>query len=235
MLLYNSGMKRSLVLVLAAALLTPGCADGGCDLSKPSPEPSAIAGKERPIKIQPGRFAGLSGDEINAAVPVPGGHPSYTEQVLVGLRHKTLAMAGAIGETDAGRCDEDVVGRVGFTTRCTVTYEGVEVPWVVEITGTEQAVMPGGLDYTYTSQPLASVHTARSVYEGFAFQLAGMRDKYEGRCDQIPALFTAKPGQDTEYRCQLINAFCENDGYGFEWVDRRVHIDEKGGVTFAGV
>ncbi|MGH3389694.1 MAG: hypothetical protein ACRDOO_12545 [Actinomadura sp.] len=219
----------------ATTLLAAGCADGGCNESRP-PKPSAIGaigGKERPVKVQPSEeLPGLlSGADVAAAVPEPDGFPPATEQVLVDLRHKTLLMADVMAETD-GRCDKDVVERVGFTTRCTVTYEGVKVPWRVEITSMGGGMLPGSVDFSYTAKPLVTVHTARTVYNRFASWLGGLLNPYEGRCDQIPNIFTAEPGREAGYRCQTLEWSCRDGDFHFTWSDVRIHISDEGNVTF---
>ncbi|KAB8196344.1 hypothetical protein FH608_006175 [Nonomuraea phyllanthi] len=226
-------MKRALVLTVAAtALVATGCGRG-CDLSKP-PKPSAVQGKGRPVRIQPSeKLIGVPWAERDAAVPKPA-DPSPTEQMLYDLQHQTLNMAGALGEIDAGRCDKDIDTKVGFTTRCTVTYEGVEVPWIVEITSMGRGPYSGSfsVDYWYTARPLSVVVTARGVYDRFAWKLGGALEEHEGRCDKIPDVFLAKIGQELSYRCQKIEWSCDNGDFRFSWRDLRIRINDKGHLTF---
>ncbi|MDA8370760.1 MAG: hypothetical protein M0026_12975 [Nocardiopsaceae bacterium] len=229
--------RASFLAVATAAVLTSGCSDDGANCRWENiPEPSAVEGEKQPVEIQPSQtLPGLTKAELDAVVPVPDGFPPINEQVLVGLRRDTLEMAGAVGEVGAGRCDGDVAGSVGSTTRCTVTYEGVEVRWLVEITGIGT---PIGKGYEYSVRPLSSVHTAQDVYDSFAWetgkdgQQSGPQPTRAPRCERLPDVFAAEPGQDTGYSCQDIKWFCENGDHDFRWSDRPIEINDDGNVTF---
>jgi hypothetical protein len=229
-------MTRSLILaVAAAAVLTAGCADNRGDCWDQRTEPSAIRGEERPVKIQPSHKQpkGLTYAQLEKAVPRPAREGSVTEQVLRDLRQETLLMANAIGRTDPGRCDGDVAGSVGSTTRCTITYERMKVQWLVKITKVEPWGF-GNTDYQYTARPLTGVVTARQVYDAFARKVWSDYHRPMARCDRIPKLFTAKVGQNTGYRCQELSWSCHDGDNDFEWRDWHVRLDEEGGyVTFA--
>lgn len=147
-------MKRALLPVAAATAvpaLLGGCAEDerlDCD---DGPEPADVRGRALPVEVQPSEtFPGPTPEEVDAAVPALEGFPSVTEQALYELRRKTLTMAGAIGEIDSGRCEDDVAASVGSTTRCTVTYEGRKVQWLVDITGVVPGTGFADTDFEYT-------------------------------------------------------------------------------------
>jgi hypothetical protein len=234
-------MKRVATLAVAAVMsLVGGCADeaSGCD---EKPNLSEGEGQKRPVKIKPSqRFPGPAGSEVEAALPSPGPDADPTEQVLNHLRQESVRMAGVIGETGPGRCEGEVALDRGETTRCTVTFEGVTVPWLV----TSKGMTSGSLgsfvsqDFIYTARPLKSVHTAQSIYDLYAWE-TGKNGTTEGplapvdpRCDRLPDVFTAEPGQDTGYYCQDVSESCTDGVQHFTWADWAVHADENGNVSF---
>lgn len=234
-------MKRVVIpAVTALVALVGGCADepSGCD---EKPRLSEVKGEMRPVKIKPSqRHPGLVDSEVKAALPSPGHRAEPTEQVLNHLRQETLRMAGVIGETGPGRCEGEVALRRGETTRCTVTFEGVTAPWLV----TSKGMTSGSLgsfvsqDFLYTARPLKSVHTAQSIYDLYAWE-TGKNGTTEGplapvdpRCDRLPEVFTAEPGQDTGYYCQDVAESCTDSVQHFEWGDWAIHVREDGHVSF---
>jgi len=150
----------------------------------------------RPVKIKPSQsFPGPAGSEVAAALPSPGPDAEPTEQVLdhllggraCGWRESSVrpVLAGARARSPSHR---------GETTRCTVTFEGVTVPWLV----TSKGMTSGSLgsfvsqDFIYTARALKSVHTAQSIYDLYAGE-TGKNGTTEGppapvdpRCDRLP-------------------------------------------------
>lgn len=228
----------TLSVAVGLVLVVAGCGSGGgsCD---EQPEPSAIDGEELPVEIEPQtQTPGLLDEEIEAALPAPGRDPSVTEQVMYHLQWETMDMAGVIGRVAPGRCDGGRVNEeIGAVTRCTVSYEGIEVPWNVEITGTNA----GGFDYNeleYESRPLAGVLTAEAVYERWAWHMNSVLDTFdvpaEARCSEIPDVVRVDLGEPTGYDCQDSLASCTDGEWSFRWGTIPVSVDAEGSVTFEG-
>ncbi|MFJ8669643.1 hypothetical protein [Streptomyces sp. NPDC093600] len=232
-------MRRLLIPSVAAMVLVGGCAEepSACDAQ---PKLSQAAGTKRPVAIEPSRrHPGISGSELAKALPSPKFEAEPVEKVLNHLRRETLRMAGGIGTTGPGTCDGEVVRPRDETVRCSVSFEGVTVPWLVTSKGmTSGSVGPFSQDFVYTAKPLKSVHTAQSVYDLFSWE-TGKNGTTEGplapvdpRCDRLPKVFTAKPGEGTGYFCQDISVSCTDDIQRVEWLDRAIHVDEQGRLSF---
>lgn len=130
----------------------------------------------------------------------------------------------------------------GETVRCTVSFEGVTVPWLVTSKGnTSGSAGAFSQDFVYTAQPLKTVHTAQSVYDWFAWETGknGTTQDPEDptapvdpRCDRLPKVFTAEPGEKTGYFCQDIYVGCTDDVQHVEWNDHAIHVDKRGRLSF---
>ncbi|MBB1255937.1 hypothetical protein [Streptomyces alkaliterrae] len=236
---------RTLVGVVAVGLLTVGCggddSDGADAKSTPSTSAEAPAdsgdkndkddkggenggdagsgaeGDELPVKVEE------EGDLLGASPkiePSPGRTATVTEKVLHELRQRTLRMAGVDGKTSGECAGGELKMEAGATTKCTVDYEGVKVPWDVTISDNYK---PGSFVFSYRATPQKAVLTAKSAYGNFYKLNNSTSDQL--RCSEIPDAVLVDLGEDTEYRCQyLIKS--QN-----RWSDRAVAVREMG-VTF---
>lgn len=232
-------MLRALIPVVAATAalaLVAGCAEDDALDCDDSPELAQVRGEALPVEVEPSeKFPGLPPEEVTAAVPALEGFPSVTEQVLTELRRETLTMAGVMGEVGPGRCEGDAVAEsVGSTTRCTVTYEGLEARWLVEITGAVPGTGFSGVDLQYTVRLESGVLTADMVYEQLAWnqQGGGLFELLPARCEELPDLFTVEPGRDSGHRCQELDYSCSDGIEDYQWRDMPVSVDEEGFVDF---
>ncbi|WP_407566154.1 hypothetical protein [Streptomyces sp. 184] len=238
-------MSRALVSAVAAVTavvtLLSGCTEAShrCD---DRPEPSDVRGHQRPVEIRPGgKRPALAGAAAARAVPAAGRGASDTERILVRLQRETLLMADDLRPVRPGRCTGgELPDRAGATARCTVLYADVEVPWRVRITDTPRDTSRDAAADSrprYEIRPLTSVHTARAVYAAYAWHVgrsdaAGPLAPRDPRCDRLPDVFTAEPGEDTGYYCQDILWSCRNGDFDFAWNDLPVRADEHGEVSF---
>ncbi|MFJ4327420.1 hypothetical protein ACIP3A_30490 [Streptomyces tricolor] len=239
-------MRRVLIPTVAAAVvLMSGCSEDvpGCGWEN-RPKSFPIEGEKRPVKIRPSeQHPGLGGREVTAALPPrPDRDAGPTAQALYDLQEKTLDMVGELGEIEPGRCEGgELALDVGDTTRCTVIYEDVEVPWQVKITNAVPQGLgtPYGIDYQYTARPLETVVLAQEVYDWFAWEAGkngpdSLSAPKEPRCDRLPKIFTAEPGRDTGYYCQHLSWSCTDGDFDFEWSDVPIRVDEEGEVRVDG-
>lgn len=127
-------IARSLLGTALIALVTVGCGGSGSDgnASRPADPAPPKSGKELPVAITSAEPGLLTVETLLAALPPrPTGDAAFSEQVLWTMRKNTVAMAGVPGRTSAA-CDGGTVSEEpGVTTRCTVTYNGLKVPWSI--------------------------------------------------------------------------------------------------------
>lgn len=233
-------MKRTVVPAAAVVVaLVGGCAEeaSGCATEF---RLSEVKGEKRPVRIEPStHHPGLDDRALEKALPSPELEAETNEKVLNHLRKETVRMAGVMGETGPGRCAGEVDRPRGETVRCTVTYEGVTVPWLVTSKGTTSGSAGAfSQDFVYTARPLKSVHTARSVYAWYAWE-TGKNGTTEGplaptdpRCDRMPEIFLAEPGEETGYFCQDVSVTCTDNVQHVEWGDHPIRIEENGDLSF---
>ncbi|WP_407563218.1 hypothetical protein [Streptomyces sp. 184] len=232
-------MKRTVIPAAAAVVvLVGGCAGeaSGCDAEV---RLSEVQGKKRPVRIEPStRHPGMVDRELEKALPTPDLDAETNEKVLNHLRQETVRMAGVMGETGPGRCAGEVDRPRGETVRCTVTYEGVTVPWLVTSEGTTSGLGAFSQDFVYTARPLKTLHTARAVYDWYAWE-TGKNGTTEGplapvdpRCDRLPEVFLAEPGKETGYYCQDVSVTCTDGVQDVKWGDRPIRAEENGDLSF---
>lgn len=229
---YATSMRRAVwsVVVPAVVLVLGGCSqsDYGCGEGD-RPEAPRSAGRQLPISILPqSQPLGISGKEIEAALPPQGAHPSLMDEVLRRLMADTLKMAGVMGKVRPGGCEKAVIDKTeGATHRCTVIYEGFEVAWKVQFTDVDSS---GWTIAHYRAWPVTGVLTADTVYAAYGWN---HREKdLEPRCDRMPKIFRAEAGTATGYECQILLAQCSNGTWSFERVNQPVWINREGRVDF---
>lgn len=194
------------------------------------------------MEIRPSRRHSSVVDSAFAdTLPSPDFHAEPVERVLHYLRQETLRIAGVIAETGTGtgKCGGEVVRPRGETVRCTVSYEGVSVPWLV----TSKGIASGSAgafsqDFVYPARPLKIVLTAQSVYDRYAWETgkngttAGPTAPVAPRCDRLPKMFTAEPGKETDYFCQDISTTCTDNVQHVKWHDHAIYVGQQGRLSF---
>ncbi|MFG2318760.1 hypothetical protein [Streptomyces tendae] len=216
------GIGRTVLGVALIALVTAGCGGSGSDdnASRPSGTGAPTSGKELPIAITSAEPALLTVKTLLGALPPePAEDAAFTERVLWKMRKGTVAMAGVPGKTSAACEGGKVSEEPGVTTRCSVTYEGVKVPWSIRF-----GEPAGDLEPYEINDADQAVLTAKSVYGNFWREYN--RVSKHLRCDEVPDIELVAYGQDTGYRCQYVSSV---DGEG-RWINVPVSVGEHGVV-----
>ncbi|CAL9612352.1 hypothetical protein [Streptomyces sp. enrichment culture] len=215
------GIRGKVLGVALIALVTVGCGGSGSDdnTSRPSDTAPPTSGKELPVAVasaEPGLLTVKT--LLGALPPEPTDDAPFNERVLWEMRKGTVAMAGVPGKTSAACEGGKVSEEPGVTTRCTVTYEGVKVPWSI------RSGEPAGDLKPYEINADQAVLTAKSVYGNFWREYN--RASKHLRCEEVPDVELVASGQDTGYRCQYASSA---DGKG-RWVNVPVSVGEHGVV-----
>lgn len=200
--------RRVLLPGLPAVLLALLVA--GCGGSPDAPGPVVAAVTTAPVVRTPPPATGtpLPVPVTRATVPDPsvaevegwlGQRPGEgappLEQVLRHLRYETLMQAKVRAPTTA-RCVGDRLRLTGgATTRCTVTYAGVPVPWTVTID--EKGVTNGLFGFTVDTDRYV---VRADVVRAEAWRVWGGYGE-PTRCARLPAVQVLPAGR-TRDRCQ---------------------------------
>ncbi|MCX5426362.1 hypothetical protein OHU11_01140 [Streptomyces sp. NBC_00257] len=211
---------RTLLGIAMIALVTAGCGGSGShdNASRPADTAPPKSGKELPIAITSAEPGLLTVKTLLCALPPePTDDAAFTERVLWTMRKHTVAMAGIPGRTSAACEGGKVSEKPGVTTRCTVTYNGVKVPWSIRFEEPAGDLKP--YEITNAGQ---TVLTAKSVYGEFWREYN--RVSKHLRCGKVPDLELVAYGQDTGHRCQYASS---NDGKA-RWVNVPVSVGERG-------
>lgn len=234
-------ITRTLVGVVAVGVLAVGCGSSDSDdKSGPadnSATPSAstdpggaadgddaqaddgdVEGEELPVKID-APVKELLEDRPKIS-PEPPRDASETEKVIHDLREKTLAMAGVEGKTAGSCAGGKVTMKASATTTCTVTYEGLKVPWEVTIS---DKYKPGGIIFMYQAKPLKGVLTAKGVGGEF-YKQQKQRGIEEVQCSEIPDAELVELNTQTEHRCQYLL----DEGGEKSWSTRAIEVRPSG-------
>jgi hypothetical protein len=169
-------------------------------------------------------------DQVDEALP-PRPLASSLEDVLVEMRRETIIMAGVFAET-SGTCEQSEL-EPGSETTCTITYDGVSVPWRVSVSSEPE--LAGGSQYPVRIDPLSLVLRADHVYD-LAWGMSSEDSREELRCDEIPDVHVAprpsleavpadqlSAGYDTGFDCQELLPTGEPDV--FWWNNLSVYHD----------
>ncbi|MBU7598201.1 hypothetical protein JGS22_011385 [Streptomyces sp. P38-E01] len=227
-------ITRTLVGAVAVAVLAVGCGGSGSgDGTEPGGNTASGSGgvdegddsqtdggesEELPVKIDaPVEELLEDRPKIN---PEPPRDASETERVVHDLREKTLAMAGVEGRTAGSCAGGDVTMKAGATTTCTVTYEGLKVPWEVTISDRYE---PGSFVFTYQAKPQMGLLTAKGVGGEF-FKQQNRRGVDRVQCSEIPDAELVELNIQTEHRCQYP---LDEDGEE-RWSVRAVEVQPSG-------
>ncbi len=193
---------------IVAVLLMAGCSSTGTPVAtatRPAattpastvpPTPARPVGTPLPVPVTAADVPDPSVAEVEGWLgPRPGEGAPPLEQVLRHLRYETLMQAKVRAPTTA-RCAGDRLRLTGgATTRCTVTYAGVPVPWTVTID--EKGVTNGLFGFTVDTDRYV---VRADVVRAEAWRVwGGYGDPT--RCARLPAVQVLPAGR-TRDRCQ---------------------------------
>lgn len=130
-------------------------------------------------------------------------------------------MAQAMGKTTAACDKSSLTGADGEQATCTVTYEGLNVPWSVTFKGSTGI----GRLVGYQAQPGFGVLTREGVERDF-----WNRDHAYGRdlrCADLPKAELVPLDLPTRYRCEYLTDSTEEKGKTV-WIEEQVTVGEAG-------
>ncbi|GLW71401.1 hypothetical protein Kpho02_37000 [Kitasatospora phosalacinea] len=208
---------------LAALLLTSACS------SAAGPAPDTAAGKASgsasetaggaalPVAVN-GPVEGVylipsrAGDALS--VERPAKDAPLEEQIGAKLREDLLQRALVPGRTSVS-CPDGIKVEAGVTSRCTVAYEGVEVPYAVQISSSYDPKQ--GL-VSYTMSPMKVLVVAKTVqaklYDNYG-PGSGLADTSKLACQEMPAVAAYDSGVDTGFTCQYWSPHAPNGKPGY--------------------
>ncbi|MER7397839.1 hypothetical protein ABT381_20315 [Streptomyces sp. NPDC000151] len=149
-----------------------------------------------------------SGESIDTSdpkvKPSPGANASFVDNLVFELRKKTVGLAYAMGKT-SGECDQkDAKPKAGTKLDCTVTYEGVKVPWSVKIKG--EGITPNLV--SYEAEPKKGIVTREGAIQFFwGNEVYGKKPKVH--CTDIPKAAVVPLGK-TKYQCEMAGGLRQN-------------------------
>jgi hypothetical protein len=167
---------------------------GACaSLDTPDSRASEGAGKASPV---PDASSSNSATP-SPLVPSPAREATAQEKVLYSLYAKVIRQAG-VAKATTGRCDSTVTGTSDQTVTCTVNYDGLDVPFTVEI--------HGGFWFTYTAKATKFVLVGDGVRARFADWAVRYAMPGSLRCDaNLPDKKLLDPEEPTGYQCYYID------------------------------
>ncbi|MFD7731067.1 DUF4333 domain-containing protein [Kitasatospora phosalacinea] len=170
-----------------------GAADGA--ESSGAVLPVAVNGPVEGVFLIPSR----AGDALS--VEQPAKDAPLEDQIGAKLREDLLQRALVPGRTSVS-CPDGIKVEAGATSRCTVVYEGVEVPYSVQISASYDQAQ--GL-VSYTMLPSKTVVVAKTVqaklYDKYG-PGSGLADTSKLACQEMPAVAVYDSGEDTDFTCQ---------------------------------
>ncbi|MFE4540014.1 hypothetical protein ACFRKB_33920 [Streptomyces scopuliridis] len=213
---------RTLPGIALIVLATVACQGSGPDDGESRPADSAPprSGKELPVAVTAAEPGLLTVKSLLTTLPEPPDDAEFTERALWQMRKHTVAIAGVSGRTSATCEGGEVSEAPGVTTRCTVTYEGLKVPWSIRFSEPAGDLKP----YEISSGGRVAL-TAKSVYGEFWKEYNDVSEHL--RCDKVPDLELVAYERDTGHRCQYASSV---DGAS-HWINVPVSVGE-GGVVF---
>ena len=171
------------LVVAALSLALSGCGIG----DDPSADASEQAKKGVPVPSPSGAY-----QTPKPAGKAPGDNASPTDQILYDLQQRVVAAAGVKADMSAA-CEGGVItGTVDQSVTCTITYDGLDVKYQVDIEG-------GTPTFNWSAVTGSTVLTSEGV--GLAYWAKHGTDSPELRCDKMPEKKLVKLGKDTGYRC----------------------------------
>jgi hypothetical protein len=238
-------MAKTLINVLAVGLLAVGCGSAGGTSAQDqttaggSPGAAAAVKTTAPAaaaKVLPVAVDGpqkdvvmRGGGDALKVLPVPGNDAPFVEKVKHSLRENVLSRAHAPGETSAD-CPGGVTQQAGAVTRCTVTYEGAQVPYEVKIS---DSYKEGSIIISYTRTPKAGLLVAKTVYnllwESYGPE-SGRTDSSKLACDELPVAKTVDLDSDTGYTCQYWGEHAKDGEPGYATL--KITMGSSGSPSF---
>ncbi|WP_151773017.1 hypothetical protein [Streptomyces abyssomicinicus] len=205
-------IPRVFLGVAAAALLVAGCGPDDGAATGPGPEggagsasgaaPKSSAAKAAPLAVAvtgPQKGVAESGADMEEPPGKPDGGADFTTQVEYALQGDLLSDARVAGRTTAV-CPHGVTREAKATSACTVTYEGVEIPYTVTIGETYE---PDDILTPYRAEPRKRLLVARRVHHEFWERFGGDAGT-ELSCDEIPVAAAVDGSAPTGYTCQTV-------------------------------
>lgn len=129
--------------------------------------------------------------------PSPARDESLEAKILYALKSKVAKQAGISIKTTA-QCDPAIKSNADQKTTCTVTYEGLSVPFEVEING-------GRTVASYRARPSKALLVKDGVHIAFAHYAEPYADLSSLRCsDDLPEKALVEVDGKTGYTCSYI-------------------------------
>jgi hypothetical protein len=178
------------VLVVVGACGSPGAKPAPPNSpAAGSPTVSATAGKGSPVPDASGKYAVPS-----PLAPSPAREASAQDKVLYDLYAKVTRQAG-VAKATTGRCEPTLTGKVDQTVTCTVVFDGLDVPFTVEVSG-------GSFVFSYKAKAAKVVLAAEGVRAKFADYATSLAKPGSLSCDaNLPAKQLVDPEKPTGYQC----------------------------------
>ncbi|MBD0838531.1 DUF4333 domain-containing protein [Streptomyces sp. TRM68416] len=203
-------IPRITLLLVTAAALAAGCGSGEDSSADAAAKPAGSksrgqASEAEPLAVEidrarPGVVELL--EDLKEPEPKPGKDAEFTEKVEYKLREDLLRDAWIDGETTAD-CPDGVTLKASATSRCTATYEGVEIPYEVTV---KDDYKEGAFLIRYETRPLKDLLVAERVYNEFwrnHGEQGGGGFEQKLTCDEMPDALAVDRGADSGYRCRL--------------------------------
>ncbi|MEV6963806.1 hypothetical protein AB0M47_01745 [Hamadaea sp. NPDC051192] len=193
---------KSVFCVVLAGLLAAGCGalkssadsvagDAGDDAKT---LPVSISGPQADV-------VGRGDGDVLRIKPAPAVNAPVKDKIEHALREDVLATVRVLGTTSAN-CADGITMRAGATSQCTVTYQGIDIPYEVKIS---DRYTEGSMVFSYTKKPTKGVLVAKVIYnlmnERYGSD-SGRTDASKLACDEIPAVKVVEFRADTGYTCQ---------------------------------
>ncbi|MFE3515333.1 hypothetical protein [Streptomyces sp. NPDC059166] len=218
---------KLLIPLLAAGLLTAGCGSDDAGTASGSGKGSTgsarksdsgsggqASGKDLAVAITgPQKDVLESGDKGLEVTPEPARDAPFTEQIEHKLREDVIRDARVPGKTEAS-CPDGVTQKASAVSKCTVTYEGAEIPYTVTIS---DSYREGSFITSYTAEPQKMLLVAKATYNQFDERYgaqSGRSDASKLSCDEIPVAKAFDFDSDSGYTCQFWSKYGGEDGDG---------------------
>lgn len=206
-------------LALSLMLLT-GC---GTKAVPGEAQSMPIQGSPRGVAFTAGKAPELSVDEAFKMVPHAAMDAPLMAQISASLRRETLLLVKVKGELGGGDC---AGGKLNLapkaTTECTVTYNGLEVPWRITIA---EDYKPNDTLIKYTMKPLKGIMHIQSVRA--LVEKGAPKGVLELRCDEMPEVKLVEVGKPTGIKCQYLE-LVGTRAQSLVWRDYPVTMNERG-------
>ncbi|MEU2677315.1 hypothetical protein ABZ638_10525 [Streptomyces sp. NPDC007107] len=224
--------SKLLVALLAAGLLTAGCNSGdgddggshrksrsnhgsGSDNDSDGGGGSASAPEDDLAVLidGPQKEVLKSGDEGLKVTPKPAQGASFTKQIEHKLQETVLSGTKVPGKTSAS-CPDGVTQKASAVSRCTVTYEGAEIPYTVTIS---DSYREGSFITSYQARAEKGLLVAKTAYQAFYERYgaeSGRSDASKLSCEELPVAKAVDWGTDTGDTCQFWSKYGGDKGDG---------------------